>query len=164
MITLAWLGFAIGCPIAGFISDRIQRRKPVIIASALLSFIALVSIFYLPLNHYLISIAFAVLGFGIGGHSVGIALIAEQCKKSYLALGLGLNNAMTMTFTALMSPFVGSLFTRYPHPTSLFTYQKVFSVMTLLVFIGLLLSIFCIKETFGKSARENTSLLPTSHL
>jgi MFS family permease len=163
MITLAWVGFAIGCPLSGLVSDKVERRKPIIIVSAALTLIALLVIFYCPVGQLLTSICFVLLGFGIGGHSVGIALIAEQCKKSYLALGLGLNNALTMTFTALASPFIGNIVSKYPHPTQLVTYQKVFVIIVLLAILALLLSIFCIKETFAKNMKENTSLLPSSY-
>ena len=50
MVTVSWLGFAIGSPIFGFISDTIKRRKPILLSSAVVTFLSLISIIYLPLS------------------------------------------------------------------------------------------------------------------
>jgi MFS family permease len=38
----------IGCPLLGYLSDRLGRRKPVLIAGALLMLVSGAAIFYLP--------------------------------------------------------------------------------------------------------------------
>ncbi len=46
LITLAWLGYGIGCPSLGAISDRIKRRKPVMIFAICLTFVSLATIIF----------------------------------------------------------------------------------------------------------------------
>jgi MFS family permease len=42
------MGWVFGCPILGYIADRIGRRKPVVFAGAALMLLATLAIFYLP--------------------------------------------------------------------------------------------------------------------
>ena len=45
MVPFGWI---IGCPLLGFLSDRLGRRKPVIVAGAMVLFLCLAWIFYGP--------------------------------------------------------------------------------------------------------------------
>ena len=83
MITLAWLGYALSCPLLGFISDKIQRRKPVMLTSAVIALVSLIGIIYFPRKDSN-SICFISLGLSAGGQSIGFLIIAEQ--KNYLAI------------------------------------------------------------------------------
>jgi len=42
MVTVSWIGYAIGCPLLGFISDRTGSRKPMMILSSLLSLFSVI--------------------------------------------------------------------------------------------------------------------------
>ncbi len=162
MITLAWLGYAVSCPLLGYISDKIQRRKPVMYVSAMVALIALAGIIYLPLGEVLTAVCFVLLGVGASGQSIGFAIMAEQCKEDYLALGLGMNNTMIMMFAAINAPLIGAILshlsTRYPIPLA--SYQTAFILMPCLVIVGILVAIAGVRETFCKSMRENTALNP----
>ena len=156
MITLAWLGFALGSPVFGFISDKIMRRKPILLFSAATTFICLSSIIYAPTNELTNALLFFFLGVGIGSSSVCIVLLSEQCKSSYLAAGLGFNNAVTMMFVSIAAPLVGMLLEHLNHNSSnlLQNYHTAFYLLVLCPGLALLIGIFIIKETFGKNIRE----------
>jgi MFS family permease len=162
MITLAWVGYALGCPLLGLISDMLQKRKPILILAAACSFISIVCIVYYPINKTVLSLSFLLLGIGASGQSIGFAVMAEQCKESYLAAGLGFNNAIITLVSAINAPLVGYLLTKFSsthaNQFQLDDYHKAFSVIILLIFFGLLISIVAIKETFCKKRRENTIL------
>lgn len=161
MITLAWLGFALGSPLLGYYSDRISLRKPMLIVSAIVTFSALFSIIYLPLTEHWAIISFFSFGFGVGSASVSIALMAEQFKTSQVSSGLGVNNAVTMLSISILAPiisFILSTTTSYlPH--SLADYQKVFSLLIIMPLLSLFLALFKIKETFGRSSKEPIVLI-----
>ncbi|WP_019216654.1 MFS transporter [Legionella tunisiensis] len=155
MITLAWLGYALSCPLLGFISDKIQRRKPVMLASAVIAFVSLIGIIYFPLGKIGIGFCFVLLGLSAGGQSIGFVVIAEQCKENYLAVGLGFNNAMIAVFSSIGAPLVGSMLS---HPAQIQNYKEALFILILFSIAAILISAFAIKETFGKSVRENTVL------
>lgn len=162
MITIAWLGYAIACPLIGFFSDKIQRRKPFMVLSALSTFVALIGIIYAPINQELLIISFVLLGIGSAGSIIGFTIMAEQCTEETLAAGLGLNNTMVVLSTALNAPLIGYfLSNQLMGDTHLTHYQKAFTVMFLLVISAVFIVIFCIKETFCKSMRKNTILKPS---
>lgn len=162
MITLAWLGYALSCPLLGFISDRVQRRKPVMYSSALLALAALTGIVYFSLGELMTALCFILLGVGASGQSVGFAVMAEQCKEEYLAVGLAINNAMIMLFAAINAPLIGSILSHLSpsHALQLTDYQNAFMLMVALVLVAVFFAVFAIKETFCKSVRESTLLNP----
>ncbi|WP_419419937.1 MFS transporter [Legionella sp. D16C41] len=162
-ITVSWLGYAIGCPILGYLSDKLNQRKPIMIFSVTLVLISLTAIIYLPLSSFLMLSAFLLLGIGASGQSIGFAIISEYCQASYLTLGLAFNNTMIMFFGALSAPLIGILLESKINDYSLLgNYQANFSIMIIFILFGLLLSLLLIRETFCKQVSEMTILNPKS--
>jgi hypothetical protein len=60
------MGWVFGCPILGYIADRIGRRKPVVLAGAALMLAATLAIFYLPPETFPPYLLGFLLGFGSG--------------------------------------------------------------------------------------------------
>lgn len=155
MITLAWLGYALGCPLFGYISDKIQRRKPLMLASSLVAIFCLPGIIYFPFGKAATAICFLLLGLSASGQSLGFAVITEHCKKEYLGGGLGFNNAMIGLLSAISAPLIGSIVSS---SASLQNYKEALSVLMVFAIITTFISAFAIKETFCKSMRENRVL------
>jgi MFS family permease len=163
MITVAWLAYAIFCPLLGYISDRLEKRKPVMIFAAICILVGLTGIIYFPLNHIETVICFLLVGLGASGQSVGFAIISEYCKESYLAVGLAFNNAMIMLCAAINAPLVGYILSSVTATGAHHTiadYQEAFVVMIVLTVAAMFIGTFAIKETFCKSMKENTLLNP----
>ncbi|WP_119343180.1 MFS transporter [Facilibium subflavum] len=160
MITVAWLGYAIGCPLLGFVSDLTSKRKNVMVLAAFSCLIAAVFIIYFPINIVVIILAFFLLGVGASGQSIGFAIMAEQCNHNYLAAGLGLNNGMIMLVTSLNAPFIGWILSMVSQNKNLSIgdYQSAFVVIIALMLLAVVISLFFIKETFCKSTKETTKL------
>ncbi len=159
MITVAWLGYAAGCVVQGFISDKIHRRKSLMLVSALSVLIGVTGAVYLPLNEFFSSLCFILLGIGASGQSIGFVIMAEQCKEIFITRALGLNNAMIVIFIAVLPPFIGFLLRHvgasFP---PLVTYHYAFLVLIGLSVSAVILAGFLIEETYCKSMRENTQL------
>lgn len=158
MITLGWAGYAIGCPLWGFVSDYFRRRKTVLILAAICCLISISLIVYFPSSQLNLIIAFILLGLGGAGQSVGFALMAEQCNKYYMAAGLGFNNTMIAFVSAANAPFLGWIldFHGTRSIVTLEDYRFAFSFIVMLVVVALLISIFMIKETFCRPTKEFT--------
>lgn len=158
MLTVAWLGYALGCPLLGYISDKIKRRKSLMLMSALFALIALSAIIYFPLNHLMISLCFLFLGFGAASQSLGFAIMAEQCSKHHLAIGLGFNNAMIGLFAAINAPLIGVMLFHDPvyQHLSLIDYQQAFLILIIFLIVAVIFAGFFIRETFCQSRRETS--------
>ncbi|MBK2144261.1 MFS transporter [Francisella tularensis] len=157
LITLAWLGYGIGCPSLGAISDYIKRRKPVMIFAICLTFVSLSTIIFFPISQGILYLAFICLGLGASGQSIGFAIIAEQSKYNYRAAALGVNNFLIMLSVGIGSPIVSSIFdlvsNQGKNPT-IAGYQTSLSILLGFTALGVLISVFLIKETFCRSTKE----------
>jgi MFS family permease len=159
MITIAWVGYAIGCPLLGFVSDYFQRRKSILMASGVCSLVAIGLVIFSE-HKLLLMAGFFLLGFSASGQSVGFAMIAEQFKKQFVPIGLALNNAMMTIFIAINAPSIAFILDEAKRHTysGLNAYYIAFSVLILSSISAFILSFFCIKETFCKSVVDFTPL------
>lgn len=160
MITVSWLSYAFGCAILGFVSDRIKRRKSIMVISAFCCLIALSGIIYISLNAWLTILCFVFLGVGASGQNIGFVIMAEQCKENSIPIGLGFNNAMIVLFNAILPPILGLILTHLGQFYSpIYTYEYTYLIIVTLALISIFISSYLIKETFCKSTRESTQLL-----
>lgn len=160
MITLAWLGYAIGCPMTGFLSDRLQRRLPFLLLGAITALLGIVLLVYATKKPFIILGALC-LGVGASGQSVCFALMAEQFKKAYLAAALSLNNTLMMFFSAINAPILGIFIDQSRRETiipDISNYNVAFSILVALVAVSLIFPIFFIKESYCKSKTDFTIL------
>lgn len=158
MITMGWIGCAIGCPILGTLSDVFKRRKYIMVFASFCCLISFTTIVFFPISKLVLIIAFLMLGLGAGGQSIGFAIMAEQCSKTTLAIGLGINNAMITLLMSFIAPTVGGLLSYHSGTPSLHLsdYHFAFSLIILLIAMSLFLSVFCIKETYCRPTKEYT--------
>lgn len=158
MITIGWLGYAISCPLLGALSDIFKRRKMVMIMAALFSFMSIIFIVYLPISKTIVACAFFFLGFGAGGQSVAFAIMAEQCSKAYLAVGLAFNNTMITILSSVNAPVIGWLlnYNNNSGALSLADYYFAFSFVIALIALSIIISVFFIKETFCRPTKGFT--------
>jgi MFS family permease len=102
-------GWIIGCPLLGFLSDRLGRRKPVIIAGALALLGCLAWILYGPsdlLPPYVLGIA---TGIASGAAMLPYTVIKEANSPSLSGTATGVVNFINFTFSALLGPVFGWL-------------------------------------------------------
>ena len=69
------MGWVFGCPILGYIADRIGRRKPVVFAGAALMLAAMLAIAYLPPETFPPYLLAFLLGFGSGAAMIPYSII-----------------------------------------------------------------------------------------
>lgn len=157
LITLAWLGYGIGCPSLGALSDRIKRRKPIMTFSICLVFVALLTIIYFPINQVVLYVAFIALGYGASGQSIGFAIIAEQATSNCRAAALGVNNFLIFLAVGVGSPIISEIFdivsNKGKNP-SIHGYQISLSLLLIFAALGIIISLFFVKETFCRSTKE----------
>ncbi len=106
--TSALAGFAVGSMLGGWFSDRIGRRKPIILGGTLLYATACVGLAYLPWNPGPIGIVqFAVLGLSSGGFIVIFANAKEVVAPALSGMAVGLVNTGLFFGAAVMQPLFG---------------------------------------------------------
>lgn len=161
MLTLSWLGFAIACPLLGYLSDKFERRLPTMKFAALLALIG-ICLMVFSFDVFLLQCGFFLLGFGAGGQSIGCTLTSEQFSEHFVAVGFGLNNAVLMTLSAVNAPVIGVIldFVQKGAHLTVGEYISVFYILVGIGAISLVTALFFIKETYCKSAVDFTYLDP----
>ena len=148
-------GWIIGCPLLGWMSDRMGRRKPVIVGGAAVLFGCLLWILYGPagvLPPYVLGL---VAGIASGAAMLPYTIIKEANPSNMAGTATGVINFLNFTFSALLGPVFGSLLAAVSGGAarmSLEHYQTAFEPLL----YGVGLAIICtllLKET-GRAARR----------
>ena len=152
------IGWIIGCPLLGALSDRLGRRKPVIIGAASVLLACLAWILFgrvgvLP--PYLIGL---VAGLASGAAMLTYTVIKEANPPQYGGTATGVVNFLNFTFSALLGPVFGWALQRLSGGAGTLEhehFQRAFVPMLYGVAIAIVLCLF-LKET-GSAARTRSA-------
>jgi len=110
MASTMMVGWAIGAPLSGWVSDRIGRRKPLMIGGALIALVTVSAVIYLPgLSIWMMRVLLLVNGIAAGGMVVGFAVSREINLPHASGAALGIVNMLVMASGALFQPLIGLL-------------------------------------------------------
>ncbi len=150
------IGWIIGCPLLGLISDRLGRRKPVIIAAAVVLFACLVWILYGPTDVLPPYVLGLVAGIVSGAAMLPYTVIKEANPPQFGGTATGVINFLNFTFSALLGPVFGWILQRVSggaERMSLSHYQIAFKPLLYGVLLAIIFA-FLLKET-GTAARKS---------
>lgn len=150
------LGWMIGCPLLGFVSDRLGRRKPVIAGAALVLLGCLAWVLYGPANVLPPFVLALVTGIASGAAMLPYTVIKEANPPQYSGTATGVVNFINFTFSAVLGPvFAGFLRTASGGAASMTLdhYQAAFVPLLYGVALALVLALV-LKET-GPAARRD---------
>jgi MFS family permease len=145
------LGWVIGCPLLGYVADRIGRRKPVLIAGSLLMLAATGMLVYLPgvAPPYLLGL---LLGIGSGAAMIPYSIIKEVNPDDVKGSATGAINFLVFTLSALLAPAYGWLLNSLADggKLTLLVFQNASSVGVGGILLAIVLSFF-VRETGHKA-------------
>jgi MFS family permease len=148
-------GWIIGCPLLGFISDWIGRRKPVIISAAAVLLTCLAWILYGTTDVFPPYVVGLVAGIASGSGMLLYTVIKEANPPELSGTATGVVNFLNFTFSALLGPvfaFVLQNVSGGAAQMELQHYQTTFASLLYGVAIAILLTLL-LKET-GWSVRK----------
>ena len=102
------IGWGVGSPLAGWLSDRVGRRKPILIVGSLIALLTMSAIVYLP-GLSLISVQVLLLVNGIASGSMVLCFASAREHNDPRAAGgtIGFVNMATMLVSALGQSIIG---------------------------------------------------------
>jgi len=157
------LGWIIGCPLLGFVSDRLGRRKPVIAASAVVLLGCLGLILFGPHELFPPYVLGFVAGVSSGAAMIPYTVIKEANPANMSGTATGVINFLNFTLSALLGP----VFANRLESTSagaaartLAHYQVTFQPLLLGVVLALVLTLL-LRET-GPAVRRQVPVAVTS--
>ena len=151
MISMIWVGLAVGCPLFGTISDRLKRRKPTLYLCAIVGVVSTLFLIWTPSkNEVLLSALFFLVGIAGAGQNLSFALMSEQVDQSLRGTALGVNNTAIMGFAALLPPIITRVVQSFAEGGELTeaAFEKGLLVMPLCFAVSFFIILFCVKETF----------------
>ena len=151
-------GWMIGCPLLGWLADRIGRRKPVIVGAAALLLVSLALALYGPpglLPPFTIAL---VAGIASGAAMIPYTVIKEANRPEHSGTATGVINFLNFSLTAVFGPIFASRLMKISEGAEirdLADYQATFMPMLIGVAIAIGLT-FLLRET-GAKARAPAS-------
>ncbi len=147
------LGWVIGCPLLGYIADRIGRRKPVLFGGMILMLVSLIAIVY---THGILPPYVGGLAFGIGSGAAMIpySIIKEVNPDKVKGSATGAMNFLVFSFSAFLAPVFGLTLSRLSggQPLTLETFREGDLIWVAGIVLSIILTLF-LRET-GAAARS----------
>lgn len=149
------MGWIVGCPLLGAISDRIGRRKPVIAGGGAVLLVCLAWILYGPAGVLPPYILGFVAGVASGSAMLPYTVIKEANPPELSGTSTGVINFLNFTFSALLGPVAGLVLTTVSGGAGTLTlshYQTTFEPLLYGVGLAILLTLL-LRET-GTAVRR----------
>ncbi|WP_133128385.1 MFS transporter [Legionella nagasakiensis] len=167
--SLLFLGFTIGAPLMGFISDRFKRRKLPMMIGASGAALVMMMILYLPgLNQTGLNALMILLGILYSAQAIVFAVGRELSPKEAAGTAIAMTNMIVMIGAMFLQPLVGELldWSARSHATTLpiqdipldkmqqfYTaddYQFAMSIIPLGILVAAILTLF-LRETYANA-------------
>jgi MFS family permease len=149
-------GWMIGCPLLGFISDRLGRRKPVIFGGTIMLLAVLAWVLFGKPSIFRGPAVGILMGIASGAAMLPYTVIKEANPPELGGSATGVINFINFTFSALLGPVFGSRLVQAPSggdTAGLEHYQAGFT--PLLYGIGLAFILTCFLRETGPASRRN---------
>jgi len=147
-------GWIIGCPLLGWLSDRIGRRKPVIIGAATVLGLTLALILYGPRGVFPPYSLGLLAGIASGAAMIPYTVIKEANRPEHSGTATGVINFLNFSLTALLGPVFAARLTAASEGAEreLTHYQSSFLPLLFGVVLAIVLTLL-LRETGAKGRR-----------
>lgn len=152
VVSLIFMGSILGCPLVGWLSDSMGRRKPLMIAGGVATLLTVIPLFIgVALSEHVLSLLFFALGLFTSTQVIAYPLVAESNRPENTGVATGMASVIIMggggvgqvLFGLLMREHAGRLTQHY----SVADFQSamwIFPIATIIALIAILLT----RETY----------------
>ncbi len=154
--SMLFAGTIFGSPLAGWLSDKLARRKPPMIMGAIIAIALIGFVLWSPaLNFELLMLLFFAIGFFSSTQIIGYPLVAESSKRIVTAMSVSVVNLSTVGGIGLIQSLYGyclqSHATARAHHITTTYLASDFRWATLIFLVGYLIALLAsvsVKETY----------------
>jgi MFS family permease len=143
------IGWMIGCPVLGFISDRLGRRKPIILGGTILLLAVVTWVLFGNPEIFRGHAVGILMGIASGAAMIPYTVIKEANPPELGGTATGVINFLNFTLSALLGPVFGARLVQMPEgdvDLALAHYQAGFKPLLYGVLLALVLTLF-LRET-----------------
>ena len=154
VVSMVPLGWVVGCPLLGWLADRVGLRKPVLIGGGLVMFVAIGQIALLPA---LLSPIFGMLIVGVasGAAMIPYTIIKEANPDEVKGSATGAINFLNFGISALVGPLFGGVLGRTLETTSdAFAHFRHAGLFWMAAVLLAVVMSFFLRETGHRSAAQ----------
>lgn len=151
LLSTVFIGWLIGAPLVGWLSDKLQRRVPLLVVGTMLSTFTIAAVLYVPELSQKAIMALLFFG-GVGGAVMILTFAAGREHSPDYARGaaLGIINTCVVASGALLQPLIGALLDLFWDGTvqdgvrvySVQAYQRAMLCVPLCALVGFILTFF----------------------
>lgn len=161
-VGMVFVGWAIMGPIAGWLSDRLQRRKPIMLTSIVASLILMSLVLYVPgLSTPTLFILLCLYGMANIGVATGYAVACEIATPRTAGTSMSFANMASVIIGACFQPIIGYILDLHwqgtlVHGARVFSAHDYRAAMMILpaLFIVSLITCFSLKESYQMQQPE----------
>ncbi len=157
IVSLGFIGAGIGGPLVGSISNKMRRRKVVMIAAVLLSLASILTIIYISLPIHLMYVLTFLLGLACSSYVLPFAAVNEISSPQARGKAMGFTNMLALIIGApILQPLIGSLLKKQTFLDRMAPSH--FSAALLPIAFALLIALFLtffIRENYSGSEDES---------
>ncbi|MCP3943618.1 MAG: MFS transporter [Desulfobacteraceae bacterium] len=107
-LIFAWMGFGIGSPVIGWLSDKVNRRCLPLTISALMGVFSSLGLIYLSnLNTAILFVLLFFFGLSASGQALVFAIVRENNHITTTGAANGFNNMAVVLGGVIYLPFIG---------------------------------------------------------
>jgi MFS family permease len=168
--SLVFLGWIIGSPIMGFLSDTIQKRRPLLMLGSLFTAMLMAILLYYAhsLSLEVISLLLFSIGFFSSVQVIVFAIACELSNRKLTATAVSLINMFVMFSGLIFQPLIGHLLDSHWHGDISFDGQRIYTLVnyqfSLCVLPAAYLLVFvCAKWLLRESYQQDPLVDTTSH-
>jgi len=157
-------GWIIGCPLLGWLTDRIGRRKPVIIGAAAALLAILTFGLFGPAGAFPPYVLALLAGIASGAAMIPYTVIKEANRPEHSGTATGVINFINFSMTALFGPLFAARLMRISGGSEreLADYQATF--MPMLIGVALAIGLTLLLHETGPKARKTIGAAPQGAL
>lgn len=166
MVSLIFIGFAIGAPVFGWFSDWLGRRRIVMIWGTIVALLSITTVVYAPgISVFMLAFLLLLFGFSISSFLLCFTMICEINLPILAATAVGFMNAFDALLGAFSDPLTGKILDMGWDGTivegarvfSVIAYKTAFFTLPVYLILSIFV-LFKIKETYCKPVHEPTTL------
>ena len=163
VVSLIFIGSILGCPLAGWLSDSLGRRKPLMLVGAIATLLTAIPLFTgIALSETILSMLFFALGLFTSTQVIAYPLIAESNREENTGVATGMASVIIMggggfgqvLFGLLMRQHAGVATQHYGIADFQFA-MWMFPIAAVVALVAILLTRETYCERFNRSSDAN---------
>ena len=107
LLQIIFIGFAVGAPLAGFISDRTGQRKPIMAIGAMVALLSSILILYWHQSCWTAGALMFIFGASISCFLLCFSMVRQVNSLVVAATAIGFMNSFDAGFGAITDPMIG---------------------------------------------------------